>query len=357
MQKQNETREIIYLNDRRYPAPKILLPKPREGLPTQEELDAEPKIWTWGELKAFIYFRPLEPLGRSAALQKRYKLWVEGVKQDFGTVENYLMDQLPWNTLAPSLIPPKSPQIPLIDPPSSPGSPSPVDPKIVDFALTDESPPLSPLGSSESEPSSPSTAPSSIMSMQEDEELYLRWDPTKGLDETKFVVKFNDWPYSLPHGVRHYVVWSKVPIAHPELVNNDPEQWSVIQERGLTGMTGVLPLPEGTKPGDPEIPSEILEPRAGDDVKRWTGVQFECPGGHEVGRMVRSLWDERGWECLWLLNPIRNQSVRGLSHFHVLARRKMPEEIDVAERIFVPQTSYPDGEEGGREVGIFEERG
>ena len=37
---------------------------------------------------------------------------------------------------------------------------------------------------------------------------------------------------------------------------------------------------------------------SGPDRRRWAGVGYESQGGGEVGRMVRGLWDERGWECL-----------------------------------------------------------
>lgn len=43
-----------------------------------------------------------------------------------------------------------------------------------------------------------------------DEPEYLRYDPTFGLDESKYAVLPNDWPYCVPYGVRHYCVWSRV---------------------------------------------------------------------------------------------------------------------------------------------------
>lgn len=39
---------------------------------------------------------------------------------------------------------------------------------------------------------------------------YLRYDPASGLDESKYAVLPNDWPYCVPYGVRHYCVWSRV---------------------------------------------------------------------------------------------------------------------------------------------------
>ncbi len=40
----------------------------------------------------------------------------------------------------------------------------------------------------------------------------------------------------------------------------------------------------------------------GREMKKWAGVEYQSQGGEEVGKMVRSLWDERGWECLWVLS-------------------------------------------------------
>jgi len=47
--------EVIYNNDRRYPGPEAYpLPDMISGAPTQAELDAQPRLFTWGELKEII---------------------------------------------------------------------------------------------------------------------------------------------------------------------------------------------------------------------------------------------------------------------------------------------------------------
>jgi len=40
--------------------------------------------------------------------------------------------------------------------------------------------------------------------------VYLKWEEGRGLDAEKIAVLPNDWPYNVPHGVRHYCVWSRV---------------------------------------------------------------------------------------------------------------------------------------------------
>ncbi|EKC97378.1 cytoplasm protein [Trichosporon asahii var. asahii CBS 8904] len=185
-------------------------------------------------------------------------------------------------------------------------------------------------------------------------DVYLTYDPRRGLDHSKYAVLPNDWPYCVPYGVRHFCVWSRVPIAHPELVGYDRAAWQHIETEGLAGFTGVIPsftdrsdgAPPGTPTNDGPGRSGPADPHSeggwyavdlaygGREMKRWAGVQFETPGGQKVGEMVRGLWDERGWETIWFVNPARLQSVPGLAHFHVFARRKTPEEIEVSERVF-----------------------
>jgi len=44
--------------------------------------------------------------------------------------------------------------------------------------------------------------------------------------------------------------------------------------------------------------------------------------GREVHRYVKNRWIEKEWETAWFVNPPRLQSVPGLAHIHVFARRK-----------------------------------
>jgi hypothetical protein len=176
----------------------------------------------------------------------------------------------------------------------------------------------------------------------------------------------------------------KVPIAHPDLVDYDTAAWTRIEAEGLGGFTGVTPVSRdifgdattsdatssaGPRPLQLPVPlAKRIPPKekhewhsvdcnfGGAELRRWAGVEYQSQGGQEVGAMVRSLWDERGWECLWVscpvcgsgntgraakltskfVNPPRLQSVPGFSHFHVFARRKTPEEINASEMVWGP---------------------
>ncbi|ODO11228.1 hypothetical protein I350_00003 [Cryptococcus amylolentus CBS 6273] len=176
--------------------------------------------------------------------------------------------------------------------------------------------------------------------------LYLKWREMTYDRNTSWAILRNGWPYSLPRDVRHFCVWVRKPILDPRLVDNDPAKWKRIEEQGLGGFTGIIPrsdryrIEDGIKDNVGRHPHNEREWQYLDriqghsEMKRWYGVEHEAEGGHEIGAMVRSLWDERGWECVWFVNPRALQSMPGLSHFHVMARRKSPEEIDASEEIW-----------------------
>lgn len=125
------------------------------------------------------------------------------------------------------------------------------------------------------------------------------------------------------------------------MVDYNPDAWSKIESEGLGGFTGVTPLfrrknyptftpspkisppTSGTTSPDAN-PNPNLNVGAvlgrtkslghlegdewfavdcdysGGERRRWAGVGYESEGGREVGTMVKGLWDERGWECLWV---------------------------------------------------------
>lgn len=63
-------------------------------------------------------------------------------------------------------------------------------------------------------PANGSPASSSGEAEEDDEpDIYLKYNPEKGLEEDKYAVLPNDWPYNVPYGVRHYCVWSRVGLA------------------------------------------------------------------------------------------------------------------------------------------------
>lgn len=183
-------------------------------------------------------------------------------------------------------------------------------------------------------------------------------------------ITMNDWPYSgmwtqptshipipilikrtVPADVEHSLIWSRVPIFPPDL---PPPSASPISARlhqdGLWGFTGT----------DSPPPSPSTLPACLPALADW-GVTMEklvrsprgtaeeeCAVkryGEEIETFVKRRWNEREWETAWFVNPPvsgrrtacahgwyslwiqRLQSVPDLTHIHVFARRKTPEQI------------------------------
>ncbi|ODN73632.1 hypothetical protein L198_08283 [Cryptococcus wingfieldii CBS 7118] len=292
--------DIVYEQDKRYPGPDVASPKAGEIL-TQEQLDAMNPLYSWADVKEFARAGRLDKLGRTGKVQYTYEQWKAHVKQEHGTLEKYLrINNLPWGE----------------------------EPDDADAAVQKQH---------------------SVDGV----DAYLRWDKMKDGKNKTWAVLRNQMPYAVPRDVRHFVVWVRVPIYSPKLVHDDKDKWEKIQNEGLGGFTGIIPpaddcsnliLPSGPPPISQDFFASLSpstgdwhhhdQLRGGTDIQKWYGVRYEAEGGHEVGSMVRALWDERGWECVWVANPARIQSIPGLAHFHVFARRKAPDEIDASEAVW-----------------------
>ncbi|KAK4688936.1 hypothetical protein P7C73_g1149, partial [Tremellales sp. Uapishka_1] len=229
---------VVYGDDRRYPGP---VPHPApvyiKGIPDQEELEAFPRMFTWGEFKEMLYTYNLDPMRRNREMQKRYEAWFRGIKAEYGSTEAYLTNaRLPWGpnpgpaTITPAM---SSPASGLVSPVSGTSTPA-----SVGFVSLSS---LQGVNGRLREKKSRSPSDAIDVDEKEEEHEYLQFDPRSGLDDSKYAVLPNDWPYCVPYGVRHYVVWSKVPIAHPVLVDFDPSKWQQIEDQGLCGFSGVVP--------------------------------------------------------------------------------------------------------------------
>ncbi|GAA6034772.1 hypothetical protein JCM8097_001162 [Rhodosporidiobolus ruineniae] len=208
-------------------------------------------------------------------------------------------------------------------------------------------------------------------------ETYLRkqlgWAPQEGAEGKEYWertgrtnVRRNDWPYGVPRDVSHWVVWVPLPLFHPALCTPLPSRSSTPLPPSLArslSASSAQPSPSGTS-----TPSGITphNPLAHDSVaptkgtwdwvsrnglggltgaaeRRWRkrraaqGADGEEDGEEEeeyredegpereIKAFVEGRWPEsEGWETAWFANPPSLQSVPGLAHFHVLAR-KTPE--------------------------------
>ncbi|CAE6366995.1 hypothetical protein BN14_06091 [Rhizoctonia solani AG-1 IB] len=219
------------------------------GVPPLEEIARDyPPMFTWDQVKDQVDSGDLAALKRHPALQQRYDKWIHQVKIVHGSVVNYLVNiRLGWGPTASR--------------PASPGSRT--EPTYADDASS-----LEPPESASVRPLTPSTNNGRM------------WF-TADIAEPLVKILPNDWPYSVPPEIRHYVVWSRLPITHPRIV---PAQiWDRIVQDGLWGFSGSTYKPKGS--GDKSIDQLIRQ------------------AGAEVRTYVENKWPAEEYEVAWFVNP------------------------------------------------------
>ncbi|TEB40006.1 hypothetical protein FA13DRAFT_1680029 [Coprinellus micaceus] len=251
----------------------------RGGPPTKEELIAHyPAKFTWKHMKTFVNSGDLGLLKRDKLLQIRYDDWAIGIRAQHGSLVDYLLNhRLQWGKRDT----------------------------------------LSCLQST----------------VEDDSRFYVspdneHQDPTPyfSVDTPPEYISIiqNDWPYSVPPEVEHTLIWTKVPIYHPELV--DTKVRARIDQDGLWGFTG-----NASPPPSPSTLPQCLPALAewGITLEKMITSEKETEeeealvgkAGEKVHEFVKARWDEDIWETAWFVNPPRLQSVPGLAHIHVFARR------------------------------------
>ncbi|KZT67269.1 hypothetical protein DAEQUDRAFT_746211 [Daedalea quercina L-15889] len=266
----------------------------RSGPPTREELLVHyPPKFTFHQLKTFINAGDLGLLKRDKKMQERYNAWSAGIRQEYGSMVKYLLTyRLQWGKRdARSLL--KS----TLEVPDSL-----VSKEEVTTNAPGELPPL------------PPNAPS-----------YFKADTPPEL----ISIIMNDWPYSVPNEVEHSLIWTRLPIFPAELPFAIAPR---LLQDGLWGFTGSL-----SPPPSPDTLPECLGALSEWGVTMDKLIRSPEPTpeeralleevAEEVDTFVRRLWKEAEWETAWFVNPPRLQSVPGLAHIHVFARRKTTEEI------------------------------
>ncbi|KAJ8518416.1 hypothetical protein ONZ45_g4506 [Pleurotus djamor] len=259
------------------------------GLPTREELLAHyPANFTWEQLKCFVNSGDLGLLKRDKELQKRYDLWATGIKAQYGSMVDYLLNhRLQWGkpdtlSLLPSVL--------------------------HDSAFASEEP-----GRPDDEPL---TRP-----IPDDAPPYFTVDTPR-----KYIsIIQNDWPYSVPADIEHTLIWTRLPVFHPDLIPTSIA--ARVQQDGLWGFTGLLspPPPPSVLPSYLPALSEwgitmdklIRSPKGSDEEE----ALIQRASMH-IDLFVKDRWLESKWETAWFVNPPRLQSVPGLAHIHVFARLK-----------------------------------
>ncbi|KAF9033607.1 hypothetical protein BJ165DRAFT_1515253 [Panaeolus papilionaceus] len=245
--------------------------------PTKEELHTlYPAKYTWNQLKMIINSGDLGLLQRHPDLQKRYEECNRELAKQYGSIVNYLANhRLRWGDHD------DAPVVPL--------------PKIDDRAFSDSSilPP----------PYFCNQTPADLISILKTE-----------------------WPYAVPSEIEHTLIWSKVSVFHPTLIHRSIR--SRVDQDGLWGFTGL----DHSQPSSPSLLPTYLPSLSElgvteDDLSKTARPSLEEASflhlaGREVHQFVRNRWPEDNWETAWFVNPPRLQSVPGLAHIHLFARRK-----------------------------------
>ncbi|KIJ17610.1 hypothetical protein PAXINDRAFT_167622 [Paxillus involutus ATCC 200175] len=259
----------------------------RSGPPTMDELLVHyPARFTWLQLKTFVNSGDLGLLKRDKRLQLRYNQWFGGVQKQHGSVMDYLLNhRLQW------------------------GKPDTLS--LLPSALDKQ-----PAVTSENGQPVPYSTPE-----------YFKADIP--FDSELICIIQNDWPYSVPPEIEHTLIWSRVPVFHPDIIH--PLIDARVQQDGLCGFTGSTDTIECLPPLESCLPALadwgitleklIRSPNGSDEEEAM--VQN---AGREVRGFVERRWREKQWETAWFVNPPRLQSIPGLAHIHVFARKKTPEE-------------------------------
>lgn len=142
----------------------------------------------------------------------------------------------------------------------------------------------------------------------------------------------------VPLDVEHTLIWTRVPILPaPHLIPEEVYEGlsEDLRERvtkrltqdGIWGFTG-----SREPPPDPSLLPEYLGALSewgismGNLIRSPAGSEDEElvieRAGFEMNHYVKSRWNEDEWETAWFVNPPRLQSVKGLAHAHVFARKK-----------------------------------
>ncbi|TRM63839.1 hypothetical protein BD626DRAFT_492851 [Schizophyllum amplum] len=261
----------------------------RSGPPTKEELEYYyPAKFTWTQLKTFINAGDLGLLKRDKKLQKRYDEWSAGMREKFGSILNYILNyRLQWG---------EDDRYSMLSSALDTRPPRPEPPEFIILERPRELPAIPP--------------------------------------GTPDIIQ-NDWPYSVPPEIEHTLIWTRLPIFHPDLVSTRIK--ARVEKDGLWGFTGNTSPPPSPSTLPDALPAlaewgvtmdSLIQSEKSDDPNlRQEEDNLVRRAGSEVDQFIRNRWVEKEWETAWFVNPPRLQSIPGLAHIHVFARKKAPGEL------------------------------
>lgn len=235
-------------------------------------------LFTWTQLQSIVSSGNLQLLSRHPDDLRQYFAWMDSVKLTYGSVTNFLLCE-----------------------------------RFTASKLLDKA-----SSCSTSKPASDCT--------KEGQDRCFRSYFKPGIDCQILV---NDWPYSVPEGVVHHVVWSHLPILHRDLVStpNDLDvesvAWNIVAKRGLCGT--ICPNTGLKIPSLQDHMSHLSDLKlslVGQDQHLQNKVEETLKEAcQDLVRFIRDHWEMEKCEAAFFANPPSLQSVPSLAHFHVLIKR------------------------------------
>lgn len=123
---------------------------------------------------------------------------------------------------------------------------------------------------------------------------------------------FIEYWFTVPPEVEHTLIWTKIPIYHPNLVDESVK--ARIDQDGLWGFTG-----NDTPPPSPSHLHSCLPALAEWGITKDKMIKSDPPteqealaiekAGKEVHRFVKNRWRESEWETAWFVNPPVSRSL------------------------------------------------
>lgn len=214
---------------------------------------ASEAIHTWSEISSIIRSGDLADLNRHQNCETEYCAWREPIKQTYGDLETYIRrERLHW------------------------------------------------------EPPTEEEVQGRIPGME-----YFRSD-WEAQGHAKCIP--NDWPYGVPGGCGHYVVWSKAPMLHESLFQSEDTPfesderaaiYDAVVRDGVRGLTGVTRDDEQQHPVVGLNTVQLLNSKQAvhaqsQDQIHQTAQRAHAWAGRHVRRYVAAKWPEDQWETVSL---------------------------------------------------------
>ncbi|SNX85687.1 uncharacterized protein MEPE_04396 [Melanopsichium pennsylvanicum] len=312
--------------------------------------DAPSNFMTWPYIVQILSHGDLDQLFRDPVCDTAYRTFAPPVRKQYGGMENYIRTaRLGWPAEVDSA--PSGPNM-LDKPPKDPLS-------IMSLASSASGSFVSAPGSRMSTPtgrvSTPNGTPRIPVEVIKETwpEKVLAHPNKPGIKLKHFVhdadidgehaeclVKTipNDWPYGVPSGSSHWVVWSKLPILHPSLFENfetpfpvetRDDLYNCVTGDGIRGFTGFLPESDANPTyhfqGEviPEVLGSYSQSKLAEasekgelaGLSRESISRAHAWASREVTKYIEKVWPADRYQTAWFCNPPHLRTVPSLSHF------------------------------------------